>query len=313
MFPPEKRLIILSGKGGVGKTTLSLAIAMKAAAAGRRTLICEVGENEKIAPMFGRSSVGYREEPLAENLNAIYINPDESFNEFVRRTLKIEALWKPVVESKLIRSFISAAPGIKELMTLGKIMDLERTTGKDKRPRYDLVILDAPATGHGLTLFKVPFVAMRASRAGPLYKNAKLVADLLQDPMRTIFYVVTLAEEMPVNESLEMIASIESDLRIPLGGLLANALHPPVLEGQAATLAAMLRDAPQGPLKECLGGMSPASLAATASRMESRHRLNRSHLAALREKTRLPVHEIPFIFDSPWGLGSIRRIAEAIG
>jgi len=315
MIALDRRLIIISGKGGVGKTAIATALGLRAAAAGLNTILCEVSENEKIAPLFGRAASSYRETPLGvPNLSSIYIDPQESFNEFVRRRLKIAALWKPVVESKLISAFIQAAPGMKEIMTLGKVMELERARTKNGEPKYDLIILDAPATGHGLSLFRSPLLAMRATKAGPIYQKAKLIVDLLRDEARTRMHIVTLAEEMPVAETLEMIAAIRVDLHIPLGTILINAVVQSTIEPENRDLLeAVRRESAADPSNtEACNAAGLRAMMALVDRMEGRSRLNAQHVAQMCDRSDLPTLIAPFIFDAPWGLSSVQKLAEAL-
>lgn len=310
----NRRLLILSGKGGVGKSTLSAALGLRAAAEGLETLICEMGENEKIAPMFGHGASSFRETPLGiPRLSSIYIDPQESFNDYVRSTLRFDTLSRPVIESRLIRAFVQAAPGFKEIMTLSKLVELERATDSRGKPKYDLIILDAPATGHGLTLFRSPVLAMRGSKAGPIFQKARLIAELLQDPQRTRMHIVTLAEEMPVSETLDMIAAIRDDIHIPLGDIFANAIVPPTyLASHAGLLDALRTAAVSKEVARCWGRVDLHSLLAVADLMEGRSQLNAQHLAGLEERTDLSYIKVPFVFSTPWNLDSVRALAEVL-
>src|SRR5256885_17027929 len=133
------------------------------------------------------------------------LTPRESLHEFVIRQVKFERLYQAVFENRVIRYFTAAAPGLDELVMMGKIENLEaeRVESTKKRvagPKFDLVVFDAPATGHGLAFFKVPAMLMRMIRVGPLHTKARKMLELLTDPERTAFNIVTLPEEMPVNE-----------------------------------------------------------------------------------------------------------------
>lgn len=310
----DRRLLIISGKGGVGKSTLVTALGLRAAAQGINTLICELGENEKIAPQFGCGASSFHETPLGVPcLSSIYLDPQESFNDYVRSSLKFETLARPVIESRLIQAFIQAGPGFKEIMTLNKIVELERAVDKRGQPKYDLILLDAPATGHGLTLFRSPMLVMRGSRAGPIFQKAKLISDLLQDDQRTRMHIVTLAEEMPISETLDMVAAIRADIHIPLGDIIVNAVVSPALSADHADLLAELRRAAKAAvIDQDWGGVKLRDMLAVADQLEGRSRLNAEHIARLHEKTDIPTLTVPFIYDVPWGLDSVHKVAASL-
>ncbi len=312
MIAFDRRLLILSGKGGVGKSTVAVALGLKAAEQGLSTLICEMGENEKIAPLFGRAASSFRETPLGiKNLSSIYLDPHEAFNDYVRASLRLAVLSRPLIESRLIRAFVQAAPGLKEIMTLTKLMELERLTDKQGKPKYDLIILDAPATGHGMSLFRSPMLAMRATKLGPIYQKARLISDLLSDATRTRMHIVTLAEEMPVTETLEMIAAMRSDLHISLGDILINAVMPPAFSAASiALLDAMRQPAVMKSSANCWVGIAPEALMAVAAHMDGRSRLNAHYVNRLHDDTDLKSINLPFVFDAPWNLDSVKKLAK---
>jgi anion-transporting ArsA/GET3 family ATPase len=306
----DRRLLIVSGKGGVGKSTLVTALGLLAAERGIETLICEMGENEKIAPQFGRRASSYCETPLGvPHLSSIYLDPQESFNDYVRSTLKFETLWRPVVESSLIKAFIQAGPGFKELMTLNKLVELERAVKPNGTPKYDLILLDAPATGHGLTLFRSPMLVMRGAKAGPIFQKARLIAELLQDEQRTRMHIVTLAEEMPVSETLDMVSAIRFDVHIPLGDIVVNAVVPATFAPEQAEVLAGLRRAAQTvAIDQGWGDVRLLDMLAAADQLEGRSRLNAEHIARLKAKANIDTVTLPFIFDVPWTLASVRKV-----
>jgi anion-transporting ArsA/GET3 family ATPase len=289
-----------------------VALGLRAAEQGLKTLICEMGENEKIAPLFGRAASSFRETPLGvPRLSSIYLDPHEAFNDYVRASLRLAVLAKPLIESKLIRAFVQAAPGLKEIMTLTKLMEFERLLEKDGKPKYDLIILDAPATGHGLSLFRSPMLAMRATKLGPIYQKARLISDLLSDAARTRMHIVTLAEEMPVAETLEMIDAMRSDLHISLGDILVNAVVPPAFSTASIELIdAMKKPAMMKSIASCWGSVAPEMVMAVAAHMNGRSQLNTYYANRLHEDTDLKSVSLPFIFDVPWNLDSVKQLAK---
>jgi anion-transporting ArsA/GET3 family ATPase len=226
----KRRLLVVSGKGGVGKTSVAAALGLLASQRGKKTLIAEVNAPERISQLFRLPAVGYKETKLAENLFAINVDPRSAFEEFIIEQIHSKKLYHLIFENQFVRSFLDATPGLNELLEIGKIWalterDLDET---GKKPKYDLVIIDAPATGHGLAFLNVPQVVVTAVRVGPLKTKAANIMNLVQDPQKTLLLIVTLAEEMPVNEALEMLQTAQTTVKIARGPLIVNAIFPPV-------------------------------------------------------------------------------------
>src|SRR3954463_11551008 len=152
----DRRLVVVTGKGGTGKSTISAALALAAAKRGKRVLVCEVVAKERVADFFGRPPSGTKLRELAPNLYSVHVRPREAMREYALMTLKSETLYRLAFENAAARYFLAAAPSLAEIVMLGKVWwhaahDMDRG-----RPRWDLVVLDAPATGHGLTFLAVP-------------------------------------------------------------------------------------------------------------------------------------------------------------
>ncbi len=222
----DHRLILLSGKGGVGKTTLAISLALLAARQKKRTLIVEMNSTERVAPFFGFKEIGHKEIPLAPYLTGINLDPKECFEEYVLMRIKFKTLFDAFVNNRFVTFFLNAIPGFNELLMIGKIYDLERQKKgfARKDPQYDLIIVDGPATGHGVSTFEVPNIVKRAVRVGPLHTQSVALEKLLKDENKTIFCPVTLAEEMPVVETLELMKMIEARLGIKIGPIFVNGI-----------------------------------------------------------------------------------------
>lgn len=232
----NKKLIIVSGKGGVGKTSVAAALGLIASRQGKNTLIAEINAPERIASLFGIKKVGYQETSIAENLSAINIDPRSAFEEYILEQIHSKRLYKLVFEHKFVRNFLDATPGLNELLEIGKVWSLSEKykNSSGEKPKYDLIIVDAPATGHGLAFLDVPQVVTQAIRVGPLKNKASQISELIRNKLKTILLIVTLAEEMPVNESLEMIQKAKKEIKIATGPLIVNALFPTPFEAQQA-------------------------------------------------------------------------------
>ncbi len=228
----DKRLLIVSGKGGVGKSVVSSALAWLAAGKGKRTLLVELDTVSSVSRMFGRPrGEVYEETKLAENLFTFYLEGKHGLQEYLHLMLKSGAFVRKIVQTPIYQYFVNVAPGLKELMAVGKLWDLEQKRSPDqKRPYYDLIIVDTPATGHVVSYLQMPMTAAETAK-GFVKREAQKVADLLQDPQRTAFHIVTTPAEMPTNEALDLHEKARSMLRLPTGCLFVNQVYPPFFEG----------------------------------------------------------------------------------
>ena len=221
----EKRLVFVSGKGGVGKTTVALALGLAAARRGLRTIVCEVAHQERFSRLLGREGVGYEETEVADDLNAISLDQQHTLEEWVTYQLPSKTLAGFLYRNGIFQHLTSAAPGIKELVTIGKIWELAQLhrKSKDARP-YDFVVVDSPATGHGLGMLRAPRTFADIARVGPIRHQADRIHEFVVSD-RTAVLAVALPEEMPVNETLEYAEEIER-FRGPLDAVVVNGLYP---------------------------------------------------------------------------------------
>src|SRR5919201_6911749 len=178
----EKHLLYVTGKGGVGKTTVAAALGLAAAELGRRTIVCEVAEQDRVSRAFARQGVQAEEEvELARDLWAITIDPQRALEEWLSRQLGGGAL-RLLGHSHAFQYFVAAAPGAKELITIAKVWELAQPQRWDPHNRtYDLVIVDAPASGHGLAMLTTPRTFGEIARVGPIRRQAGKIAALLTD------------------------------------------------------------------------------------------------------------------------------------
>ena len=220
----DLRFVMLSGKGGVGRTTVAAALARVAAEAGKRVLLAEATTADRLGRMFGRPQpLGTRVEPLAPGIDGVNITPDGALHEYGILVLRSELMTRALFENRAVRGFLGAIPGLDAYAVLGKAW-WHTTEVEAGRPRYDLVIFDGPATGHAGLMLHIPQAILDAMPRGPLVRDARAIRDLLRDPARAALAIVTLAEELPAREAAELAALARGPLGIPLGPLVVNAV-----------------------------------------------------------------------------------------
>ena len=199
----DRRLILVLGKGGVGRTTVAAAIAMSCARRGKRTLLYQTNANDRLGPYYGKPPVSYEPVELEKNLYAINTTPAEAITEYGLMILKFKTVYDMVFENRVTKAFIRAIPGLDDYALLGK-MWYATTDAKRGKPVWDTVVFDLPASGHSVSMLRIPTVITETVPEGPLTRDARSVQDLLTDKERTAAIIVTLAEEMPVNEACEL-------------------------------------------------------------------------------------------------------------
>ena len=302
----DKSLVYVTGKGGVGKTTVAAAIGLASAARGRRTIVCEVAHQDRVSRAFARE--GVREETeveLEQGLWAITIDPEAALREWLSGQLGGPTV-RLLAHSHAFQYFVAAAPGAKELVTIGKVWELAQTTRWDRHnPRtYDTVVVDAPASGHGLAMLTTPRTFGEIARVGPIRRQAFKIRDMLADPARTGYVAVALPEEMPVNETLELEDRLHGAVGTRLDAIVVNAVYP---ERFSKADAERLRTAAEnGHRPEAVG-----ALRAALTEYE-RARSQRTHLRRLRRETQTPVHTLPFLFEPHVGLDEWRRLGREL-
>lgn len=300
----DKSLIVVTGKGGVGKSTVALALGLAAAERDKRTIVCEVAGQETASRVFRRAEVGFNEVEMRPNLWAISIDPDQSLREYLLLQLRVRAARDLLVRSRIFGYLAAATPGLKELVTIGKIWELAQPDRKVKRAqRYDLVIVDAPATGHGIGFLQTPRTFANIARVGPIKSQAEQLDALVTDHSRTGVAIVSLPEEMPVNESAALEERLQADVGVAVDQVYMNALYPERFDkDDAAALEQALEEG---------DGLGAAAIRAALSQ-HRRARSQRAQLQRLRRRVKTPIKTLPFVFKPELGIDELTRLARIV-
>jgi len=309
----EHRLVIVTGKGGTGKTTVSAALALAGARAGLRVLVVEMGPDEQIPRLLDPQApqAGYAGCTIRPGLRAIQIDPFEALAEYLGLQLGVRSIVDIVVRNKAFRQLMTAAPGWRELITLGKIWHLAQLDSDDSPGRqFDLIVVDAPATGHGVAFLDVPRVAVSAVRAGPLHAHAQRIEDMLEDPDQTLVLPIALAEELPAREITELTNRVGGEMGISIDRVIVNAVVGPPFPDAISDLDEALARL-DGDLE--FGALPPARVLARCARyLRSRYELNRRFTAEIQQTTGLPIVELPRLPEGIQGPDQISSLARAL-
>jgi anion-transporting ArsA/GET3 family ATPase len=300
----DKRLLFVTGKGGVGKSTVAASLGLAAAAEGKRTILCEIGSQEHASRLFKRARIGFHEVELEENLWAISIDPDQSMREYVLLQLKVRAMRDLLFRSRVFTYLAAATPGLKELVTIGKIWELAQLDRKVKKGRkYDLVIVDAPATGHGIGFLQTPRTFAGIARVGPIHSQARELDRFITDHATTGTAIIALPEEMPVNETAALERELRGEIGVSVDRVYMNGLYPERFSGDEAKRLAESSEAANGPVRGALRA---------ALSEHRRARSQRDQLARLESQVSVPVKTLPFIFEPQLGVEDARQLAGAL-
>ncbi len=296
------QFVTVVGKGGVGKTTVSAALALAAARRGKRVLLAMCNAKERVSQLLEVEPIGPYNQTILPGIDAVNMNPKVALEEYGMMVLKVRALYRAIFENRLVAAFLRGTPGIEAWSMLGKAQFHTHERTEDGKLRYDMVILDSPATGHGLEMLRVPRVLLDVAPPGLLRREAERAWELFADPARSGALIVTLPEDMPVSESIELNAALRDELGLPVAGLVVNGLLPRLFDVDEGTL-----------VTEVTGTTSPEhpvfSLLAAGRRRSLRERVQAEALTRVERELPLPRIELPLLITPELGRSELEQLA----
>jgi anion-transporting ArsA/GET3 family ATPase len=296
--------VIVAGKGGTGKTTVAAALAVVAARTGMSVLIVEIEGKSGLPALFGRSSLGSSADRLDEGIRARTVHPDRALLEYLEDH-SLRRISRRLAASGALEVVASAVPGMKDIVVLGKVKQLER------EPAADLIIVDAPAAGHAVTFLGSPRGLLDAVRVGPIRKQAQEVVEMLTDRSRCRLLLVTVPEELPVNELVETAFAVEDRVGVALGPVIVNQrVEPPATGGLDGSVASVRSDAVAAGVS--LDDDEVEALAAAVGRRSDRAARHLEQCERLGVLLPLPQVYLPFLFTPALGRGELDQLADSL-
>jgi anion-transporting ArsA/GET3 family ATPase len=302
----ERRLIFVTGKGGVGKSTVATALGLLAARNGRRTIVAELASQNRVGQTFALTGATFQEVELADGLFTISIDPESAMEEYLR--VKTGPVGQALGSSRLFQAFAMATPGMRELLSIGKVWELaqlkRRTSGADV---YDLVIVDSPAAGHGLGILRTPRTFAEIARVGPIAHQAQTIAHTIADPDFTSVVAVSTASEMPVSETLWLYDELRAD-GLALDAVIVNALYPDRFSDDDREQLERAQGRSRSPLTSAALGAALSEHDRARSQAEQHQRL-RDGLGG----DGPPLVTLPYLFAEEIGPDELGLLADALG
>jgi anion-transporting ArsA/GET3 family ATPase len=300
----DRKLILVLGKGGVGRSTMASSIALACARRGRKTLLYQSNAADRIGAYFGKPALGPEPSELAPGLWGLNTSPAAALREYGLMILKFQKVYELIFENRITRAFLRAIPGLDDYAVLGKAW-FHTTEESRGRAAWDTVVFDMPASGHSLSMLRIPWVILETVPEGPLTRDARAVQALLRDKARTTAILVTLAEEMPATEARELAGKLDA-LGIAPQRVLVNQVasdHIPDGSPSARVLTALEGAPPAPPLD---------AIVAQASMARARRALNQHYLTDIALHVPAPSHALPYLTRAQLGPAEIVSLSQLV-
>ncbi|MCZ7530308.1 MAG: ArsA family ATPase [Acidimicrobiia bacterium] len=307
----DRRLIFVTGKGGVGKSTVAASLALLAADNGKRVLLVEVDAKGNLTDFFEQPPVGFEPRSVAPGVHAMRMDTEASLREYLKLNLRIPVFGRLGPVARVFDFVATAAPGVREILTVGKIC-WEVRESLEGRADWDLVVVDASASGHVIAQLAAPETIQNLVKVGPVRSQTGWMSDILTDAALTSLLVVATPEEMPVAETIELVDRARRELRVSLGPVVVNRVLPELFTHADEEIFEELRgEEALKVLTERAGG--GASVVLDAARLVvSLRRTRAAYLHRLRDELDLPLLYVPYLFVRDHGLRVTRIVAESL-
>jgi anion-transporting ArsA/GET3 family ATPase len=304
----DRKLLFVTGKGGVGKSTIAAALALLAAEHGKKTLVCEFDAKGNLADFFETGPTAFQPREIHPGLFAMSMDTEESLKEYLTLQLKLPRMARIGPLARIFEFVATAAPGVKEILTVGKV------TWEVLQKHYDLVVVDASPTGHIVGQLEAPRAINDLVSVGAIRQQTEWLIEILQDAQKTGIVIVCTPEEMPVNETIELSGRIEEETKVDLAAIVVNRVLPELFgRGEEEVFERLREHEPVSALVGAVGGrvepvLDAAELAVTLRRTRA------GHLERLRDglPNDMPMLYVPYLFVRSHGLRSTRQIADAL-
>ncbi len=304
----DHKLVFVTGKGGVGKTSVAAGLSLLAANLGMRVLLCDVDATGDVSAFFETGPIRFQETEVMPNLWAMSMDTEASLREYLKLYLKVPIIGRVGALAKVFDFVATAAPGVHEVLVVGKLC------WEVKQGRWDIVIVDAPASGHVIGHLAAPQAINRLAHTGLIRSQTGWMMDILSDPAKTGACIVTTPEEMPVNETLELVTRLRSETTVSLASVVVNRVFPELFNSaEEEVFEAVSQGDCAARMEEEIGPAASTVLAAARLAVSLR-RSKAQHLERLRSEvdSAAPILYLPYIFSHFHGLRTTRKIAQAI-